>query len=309
MLMKLNLQRFADSVKDKTSSGETWVLNQQISYASEPIASVINFTSNNNSYEIIHIDSIRSGSLRYYSDANTFDTAFSFLEDDWTNTAYRTITFNTPPTGELLTWLQANGTKQGGTDMPTDTKLSELVINYLTEEQLKTATINENELYLTDDDAVIPTKTSELENDSGYVTETQLNTKQDKLTATQLEATNSGANSTNIAQITTNKTNIEDINGKIPTSASSTNKLVDNTSMTNALANKQNALNSTQLNACNSGITSAKVTTYDGYGTKITTLETNVANKQDKLTAGYGIGITDDGTISVTIPDGTSKGY
>lgn len=72
---------------------------------------------------------------------------------------------------------------------------------------------------------------------------------------------------------------------------------------------KQNTLNSTQLNAVNSGVTSAKVTTYDGYGTKITTLETNVANKQNKLTAGYGIGITDDGTISVTIPDGTSKGY
>lgn len=28
------------------------------------------------------------------------------------NQAYRTITFLEPPTGELLTWLQANGAKQ-----------------------------------------------------------------------------------------------------------------------------------------------------------------------------------------------------
>ena len=32
--------------------------------------------------------------------------------DGWVNEAYRTITFETAPTGELLTWLQANGTKQ-----------------------------------------------------------------------------------------------------------------------------------------------------------------------------------------------------
>ena len=30
----------------------------------------------------------------------------------WTNEAYRTITFENAPTGDLLTWLQANGTKQ-----------------------------------------------------------------------------------------------------------------------------------------------------------------------------------------------------
>lgn len=36
---------------------------------------------------------------------------------------------------------------------------------------------------------------------------------------------------------------------------------------------KQNALSSAQLNAVNSGITAAKVATYDGYGSKITALE------------------------------------
>ena len=32
--------------------------------------------------------------------------------DTWTDQAYRTVTFSEPPTGELLTWLQANGVKQ-----------------------------------------------------------------------------------------------------------------------------------------------------------------------------------------------------
>lgn len=33
-------------------------------------------------------------------------------EQKWTDEAYRTITFLEPPTGDLLTWLQTNGTKQ-----------------------------------------------------------------------------------------------------------------------------------------------------------------------------------------------------
>lgn len=30
----------------------------------------------------------------------------------WTNEAYRTITFDEEPTGDLLTWLQANAVQQ-----------------------------------------------------------------------------------------------------------------------------------------------------------------------------------------------------
>lgn len=30
----------------------------------------------------------------------------------WVNSAYRTITLNEPATGDLLTWLQTNATKQ-----------------------------------------------------------------------------------------------------------------------------------------------------------------------------------------------------
>lgn len=31
---------------------------------------------------------------------------------EWNNEAYKTLVFDTPPTGDLLTWLQANATKQ-----------------------------------------------------------------------------------------------------------------------------------------------------------------------------------------------------
>ena len=54
-----------------------------------------------------------------------------------------------------------------------------------------------------------------------------LDDKQDKLTQTQMDAVNSGANQSNIAQITTNQTNINTINSKIPAQASSSNQLAD----------------------------------------------------------------------------------
>ena len=43
--------------------------------------------------------------------------------------------------------------------MPTDTKLKELIINELTEEQYNALTPNENELYLTPDNSTPDTKT------------------------------------------------------------------------------------------------------------------------------------------------------
>ncbi len=60
--------------------------------------------------------------------------------------------------------------------------------------------------------ATVPTKTSELTNDSGFINSTALNTelgkKQDKLSDAQLLAVNSGITDTKVAQIETNATNI-----------------------------------------------------------------------------------------------------
>ena len=51
--------------------------------------------------------------------------------------------------------------------------------------------------------------------------------KQDKLTQVQLDAVNSGANTTNIGQIATNTSDIADINALIPNQATTSNQLAD----------------------------------------------------------------------------------
>lgn len=98
----------------------------------------------------------------------------------------------------------------------------------------------------------IPTKTSDLNNDSGFQTATQttatanaavathntantahadiretLSGKQAALDTAQMAAVNSGADSTKVGQIATNATDISTINGKIPAAASSSNQLAD----------------------------------------------------------------------------------
>lgn len=111
------------------------------------------------------------------------------------------------------------------------------------------------------------------------------------------------------------------------------------------LGEKQNTLDAAQLKAVNSGITADKVTAYDGYASKISTLENkpgldkvgtltgvkmngkavtvtdgvadigtvitahqDISGKQDKLTAGSHITIS-GATISATWPAATDAGY
>lgn len=87
------------------STGETWVLNETPSTGTPTGATIstnINFVSNGVNYTLIEVG---KKERIYYDSTIVFDAI-------WTNEAYRTITFETAPTGELLTWLQANGTKQ-----------------------------------------------------------------------------------------------------------------------------------------------------------------------------------------------------
>lgn len=105
-------------------------------------------------------------------------------------------------------------------------------------------------------------KASDLENDTNYQNGSQvaasiaahnesdtahadirqtLAGKQDQLSADQLNAVNSGIDSTKVAQIATNTGNISDIDGKIPTQATPDNQLADkafvNSSVQTATAN------------------------------------------------------------------------
>lgn len=108
--------------KANVPTGETWVLNevpQWIGISSRDFS--IQFTSNNQSFTLFRFN--RSGVNQYdlqYNDVvvngGTWNNSLNRPNwTGWTNEAYRTITFAKPPTGDLLAWLQANGTKQGGT--------------------------------------------------------------------------------------------------------------------------------------------------------------------------------------------------
>lgn len=86
---------------------ETWVWNASIGMLPENYT--ISFVSNNKVFNAIHFVSDLPNYMAY--DSVTVVTGDLNLSN-WTNEAYRTITFSTAPTGDLLTYLQANAVKQ-----------------------------------------------------------------------------------------------------------------------------------------------------------------------------------------------------
>lgn len=101
--------KFRHYSQQEPSSGETWVLNE--SDITTLARTTINFISNNTSFSSIYCQEGKVNELYYQIVGGDDIVAYT---GSWSNTAYRTITFATSPTGDLLTWLQANGTKQGG---------------------------------------------------------------------------------------------------------------------------------------------------------------------------------------------------
>lgn len=99
-------------VKVEQSTGETWVLNDVPDGGRALKKTTINFTSNGQSFVAIEGNNSYTGpqSLYYYTNDTSYTAVCEY--GTWNNTAYKTITFETAPTGDLLTWLQANGTKQ-----------------------------------------------------------------------------------------------------------------------------------------------------------------------------------------------------
>lgn len=93
---------------------ETWVIKS--SATGELVTTQISFTSNGQKYT--SIGTIYSGVyivLRYdNNEVAGYESGFGGAYE-FDNEAYRTITFDTPPTGALLTWLQSNATKQAAT--------------------------------------------------------------------------------------------------------------------------------------------------------------------------------------------------
>lgn len=102
--------KFRHYSQTEPSSGETWVLNQSLSATLAQTR--VDFTSNNENFIYITRSGGPLGSLTYGK--ADFSVVYANTEDNWTDEAYRTITFDEPVTDTtLLTWLQANGTKQG----------------------------------------------------------------------------------------------------------------------------------------------------------------------------------------------------
>lgn len=110
--------KFRHYSQQEPSTGETWVLNENLTSQSFGIADV-SFSSNGSDYikfaryyKTDMLGEVEQDYVAFYtSDTNYVEV---YGNGTWTNTAYRTLTFATAPTGDLLTWLQANGVKQGG---------------------------------------------------------------------------------------------------------------------------------------------------------------------------------------------------
>lgn len=131
----------------------------------------------------------------------------------------------------------------------------------------------------------VPTKTSDITNDSNFVASGDLATV---------------ATSGSYNDLTNKPTIPAAVTVDSALSSTSTNP-VQNKVINTALNGKQASLSTAQLNAANSGITAAKVTTYDGYASQIAGKADLSAldDKQDTLTAGDHIDITND-VISAT---------
>lgn len=210
------------------------------------------------------------------------------------------------------------------TDGSTDNeKVISLDVNALKEE-LGIQSINDSidalETNVEQIEGSIPTKTSELTNDSGFITDANVPTKTSDLT------NDSGFITANdIPSIPSKTSDLTNDSGFITDSAldgyateqwvedkhyitsadipnidqhydATSTKAQSGKAVAEAVSTKQDTLTETQLNAVNSGIDSFKVSTFSGYGTAIESLQ---SGKQDNLIPSTNISIVDN-VISAT---------
>ena len=104
-----------DIVVENTESGggstsETWVLNSTLNMTPQNIFQV-NFTSNGTKFTSMR--KVQVTLLYSNSQGNTIVGSGTVANvTTWENDAYRKLVFDEAPTGDLLTWLTANGVKQ-----------------------------------------------------------------------------------------------------------------------------------------------------------------------------------------------------
>ena len=105
------------------SSGETWVLNETLDLSLTQFSFDVKCSVGTEFSSDIYVETIKwwdpsadYDNVRSYELDYRYQSGGSFAAyrgtGVWVDEAYRTLTFETAPTGDLLTWLQANGTKQ-----------------------------------------------------------------------------------------------------------------------------------------------------------------------------------------------------
>lgn len=96
-------------------TSETWVLNNTLNTAS-PFSFSANFISNGASYTGFRTygkPSIVGGyDVEYTRSSGSTTNVYLAEIGKWLNQYFRKLTFDTPPTADLLAWLQENGVKQ-----------------------------------------------------------------------------------------------------------------------------------------------------------------------------------------------------
>lgn len=93
---------------------EMWVIKSDAT--GELATTQISFTSNGQKFTSIGTDYTGTFIVLHYDNNEVagYDPGTSGVYE-FDNEAYRKLTFDTPPTGDLLTWLQANATLQEDT--------------------------------------------------------------------------------------------------------------------------------------------------------------------------------------------------
>ena len=94
---------------------KTWTFNSTVNSPSSTLTILYaNFTSNGTKFKAFNCD-VLAGALNLsylYLNQDASHTQLNVYYYNWQNEAYRTVIFDEAPSGDLLTWLQANATPQ-----------------------------------------------------------------------------------------------------------------------------------------------------------------------------------------------------
>lgn len=96
-----------------STTGETWVLNSDLRTTARTSKNfTISFESNGTNYTALELLASRTSTVLNYNSTKVYEDAVVEGTAYWYAQEYRTIVLSEPASGDLLTWLQANGTKQ-----------------------------------------------------------------------------------------------------------------------------------------------------------------------------------------------------